>query len=71
MKARLILVLKAQLAGIFSLSMVALLLAAIALAALETWIEIRARQGQQEISRLEDPEQASHVRRGAEASQNH
>ena len=60
-----------MLKGIFSLSMVALLLAVIAFAALEAWIEIRARQGQQEISRLEDPAQASHVRRGAEASQNH
>lgn len=56
---------------IFSISMVALLLAAIAFAALETWIEVRARQGHYETFRLEDPARASHIRRGAEASQNH
>ena len=56
---------------VFSLSMVALLLAAIAFAALETWIEIRARQGHYETFRVEDPAWASHVGRGAEASQNH
>ena len=60
-----------MLKGMFSLSMVALLLAAIAFAALETWIEIRARQGHYETFRLEDPARASHGRRGAEASQNH
>ena len=60
-----------MLKGVFSLSMVALLLAAIAFAALETWIEIRARQGYYETFRLEDPARDSHVRRGAEASQNH
>jgi hypothetical protein len=56
---------------VFSLSMVALLLAVIAFAALETWVEIRARQGHYETFGLEDPAGASHVRRGAEASQNH
>ena len=60
-----------MLKGVLSLSMVALLLAAIAFAALETWIEIRARQGHYEVIRVEDPAQPSHIRRGAEASQNH
>lgn len=56
---------------IFSISMGALLLAAIAFAALETWIEVHARHGHYETFRLEDPARASHIRRGAEASQNH
>jgi hypothetical protein len=60
-----------MLKGIFSLSMLALLLATVAFAALETWIEIRARQGHYEIFRLEDPPRPSHARRGAETSQNH
>jgi len=60
-----------MLKGVLSLSMVALLLAATAFAALETWIEIRARQGRYETFRVEDPAWDSHARRGAEASQNH
>ena len=56
---------------VFSLSMMALLLAVIAFAALETWIEIRARQGHYETFGREDPAPASHVRRGTQASQNH
>jgi len=56
---------------IFSISMGALLLAAVTFAALETWIEVRARQGHYETFRLEDPARASHVRGGAEASRNH
>jgi len=56
---------------LLSISLVALLLAAVAFAALETWIEVRARQGHYETFSLEDPARASHVRGGAEASQNH
>ena len=56
---------------IFSISMGALLLAVVAFAALETWIEVRARESHYETFSLEDPARASNVRGGAEASKNH
>ncbi len=60
-----------MLKGLFSISMAALLLAVIAFAALEMWMEIHARQGYHEMTRLEEPPRASHPSRGAEASPNY
>ena len=60
-----------MLKGLFSISMAALLLAVIAFAALEMWMEIHARQGYHGLTRLDEPVRASHPPRGAEASPTH
>ncbi len=56
---------------LFSISLAALLLAVIAFAALETWLEIHARESRQEITRLEEPGRPFSRPHGAEASPNH
>lgn len=56
---------------LFSISAAALLLAAVAFAALEVWIETHARQSHHEVSRLEEPVRPLSLPQGAEASPNH
>lgn len=60
-----------MLKGLFSLSLAALLPAAIAFAALEAWIEIHARQSWHEVSKLVEPIRPLGLPHGAEASPNH
>ena len=55
---------------LFSISLAALLLAAVAFAALEMWMEIHARQRYYEISRREEPPRPPLRPIGAEASPN-
>ena len=56
---------------LISISLVALLLAVITFAALETWIDLHARQGHHELSRLDQPGRASSLPHGALASPTH
>lgn len=56
---------------VLSISMVALLLAAVAFAALETWIDVDARQSHQEILRPDEAGRTSHSRGSAEGSLTH
>ncbi len=57
--------------GTLSISLAALLLAAVFFAMLEAWIEIQAHRAQEEISRLHSPERELPRSGGAEASSNH
>lgn len=56
---------------LFSLSLAALLLAVVAFAALEVWMEIDARQRLHEVSRHQEPPRPPLRPIGAEASPNH
>lgn len=60
-----------MLKGLFSISLAALLLAAITFAALEVWIDIHAGQRGHEVSRLDEPVRPRGLPHGAEASPNH
>lgn len=60
-----------MLKGIFSISLAALLLAIVAFGALEVWMEIQTRQGNTEITQLDDPRRPFVLPHGVEASPTH